>query len=438
MEKYLITLTGRVDGSSRFGKNNRYGFFPAFAVAWRAAEEDFIKDLNVFSNLKMRLSYGSSGNDRIPLYGYISTLEPTLYYFNNAFPGAGFAPTVPGNNDLGWETTYQFDIGLDLGFFENRISVTTDYYIKKTVDMLYNFSLPWTSGYDSYTKNIGSLRNTGFEFAINTVNFVNAFTWNTSFNFSVNKNEILDLNGKDLFINNDTYKLKIGNWSIIREGEEMGSFYGLVADGIWQSDEADQASVYNAKPGDFKYVDLNQDGKINAGDHKIIGHALPDFTWGLINDFSFKNFSLNIFIQGVHGGEILNSNRFELESGNGLSNASIDMLDRWTPENPGNTYPRANRDADYLHMSTRYLENGSYVRLKVITLSYNLPDNALNFLKMKDARIYVTATNLYTFTKYTGFDPEVGHFGNDNTRLGYDYGAYPAVKTYTFGLIINI
>ncbi|MCF8229449.1 MAG: TonB-dependent receptor [Bacteroidales bacterium] len=437
-EKYLLTLTGRVDGSSRFGKNKRYGFFPAAAIAWRASEEDFIRKLNVFSNLKFRLSYGASGNDRIPLYGYISTLAPTLYYFNNSFPGAGFAPDVPGNDNLGWETTRQFDLGLDIGFFRGRISITTDYYIKTTEDMLYNFSLPWTSGYDSFIKNIGSMRNKGFEFALNTTNFVGEFRWNTSFNFSTNKNEILDLKGRDLYINNDTYKLKIGDWSVIREGEEMGSFYGLVSDGIWQMDEVEEAAMYGAEPGDFKYVDLNNDGIINDQDKKIIGHALPDFTWGLSNDFSFKNFSLNIFIQGVHGNQILNSNRFELESGNGLSNASVDMLNRWTPENPSNEYPRANRDADYLHMSDRYLEDGSYIRLKTITLGYTLPDKALNFLKIQRARVYFTATNLLTITDYTGFDPEVGHFGKDNTRMGYDYGAYPAVKTYTFGIILNI
>ncbi|MDZ7742192.1 MAG: TonB-dependent receptor [Bacteroidota bacterium] len=437
-EKYLLTLTGRVDGSSRFGKNKRYGFFPAAALAWRASEENFIENLNLFSNLKLRLSYGLSGNDRIPPFGYISTLESTLYYFNNGFPGSGFAPRVPGNNDLGWETTRQFDLGLDMGFFKGRISLTADYYIKTTVDMLYYFSLPWTSGYDSFIKNIGSVRNSGIEMALNTTNFVGAFKWNTSFNFSVNSNEILDLNGRDLYVNNDTYKLKIGDWSVIREGEEMGSFYGLVSDGIWQLDEADEAAVYNAGPGDFKYLDLNHDGLINDEDKKIIGHALPDFTWGLNNDFSFKNFSLSIFIQGVHGNQILNSNRFELESGNGLSNASLDMLNRWTPDNPSNTYPRANRDADYLHMSDRYLEDGSYIRLKSLTLGYNLPDKTLNFLKIQSAKVYFTGTNLITITDYTGFDPEVGHFGKDNTRMGYDYGSYPSVKTYTFGIILNI
>jgi TonB-dependent starch-binding outer membrane protein SusC len=436
-EKYLFTLTGRVDGSSKFGSNNRYGFFPAAAFAWRASEEDFIDDLNVFSNLKLRLSYGATGNDRIPDFHYISTLGAISYYFNSGNPAPGYAPIRPGNNDLKWETTYQFDAGLDIGFLKNRISITTDFYHKKTVEMLYDYSLPWTSGYGSYIKNIGDMKNTGFEFAVNSANMVDDFKWNTNFNFSINKNEILDLKGQDLYIDNDTYKLKIGNWAVVREGEELGSFYGLQADGIWQSNEVDQAAVYDKEPGDFKYIDQNKDGIINDEDCLIIGHALPDFSWGLTNDFSYKDFSLSIFVQGVHGNEILNSNRFELESGNGLTNASIDMLDRWTVDNPSNEYARANGNADYLHMSDRYLEDGSYVRLKAVTLAYNLPPKVINFMKLESAKVYFTATNLITITNYTGFDPEVGHFGSSNFRIGYDYGSYPSVKTFTFGLVIN-
>jgi hypothetical protein len=266
---------------------------------------------------------------------------------------------------------------------------------------------------------------------------VNVFKWNTDFNISFNENRILDLGGKSLYVSNDTYKLKIGNWAVIQEGEQMGSFYGLEADGIWQLDEEEEAAIYGDKPGDFKYIDQNKDGVIDASDRKIIGHALPKFFWGMNNTFSFANLSLDIFIQGQHGNQILNSNRFELESGNGLSNASVNMLDRWTPDNPSNVYPRANRNADYLHMSDRYLEDGSYVRIKVITLSYNLPARWMSAIKIDNARIYLTGENLFTFTKYTGFDPEVNRFGFDNTRMGYDYGGYPSAKTYIIGLNIN-
>lgn len=436
-EKYLFTLTGRIDGSSRFGKNNRYAYFPSAAVAWRMIQENFIKNLNVFSDLKLRVSYGKSGNERFADYAYISTLNGTNYYFNGGSPASGFAPNIPGNDNLMWESTSQFDVGLDMGFFDSRIALTTDYYYKKTNQVFFTSELPLTTGYSSYTENIGSMKNSGVELTIRTANLVNKLKWTTDFNISFNSNRILDLNGKALYINNDTYKLKIGSWSVIQEGEQMGSFYGLESDGIWQLDQAAEAAIYGNEPGDFKYIDQNNDGVIDANDRKIIGHALPKFFWGLNNSFSYGNFSLDVFVQGQHGNQILNSNRFELESGNGLSNASVDMLDRWTPENPSNEYARANRNADYLKMSDRYLEDGSYVRIKSITLTYNLPENWMKTIRIDNARFYVTGENLFTFTKYTGFDPEVSRYGSDNTRVGYDYGGYPSAKSYILGVILN-
>ncbi|MBK7031315.1 MAG: TonB-dependent receptor [Bacteroidales bacterium] len=436
-DRYLFTLTGRIDGSSRFGANNRFATFPSAAFAWRASEEDFLKTSKLISNLKLRMSYGISGNDRIANYAFIRTISSSIYYFNNSVPASGFAPENPGNDNLKWETTRQADFGVDVSFLKDRISFTADYYQKYTYDLLYYANLPWVTGYTSYLKNIGELRNRGVELAVSTVNTVQSFKWNTSANISFNRNRIMHLNGADLFVNNDTYKLKIGNWAVIREGEEMGSFFGLTSDGIWQSDEAEEAAIYGNEPGDFKYVDQNNDGKINTEDCNIIGHALPDFTWGLTNNFSYGAFTLDIFIQGSQGNQLLNSNRFELESGNGLSNASVKLLDRWTPENPSDEFPRANRNAAYLKMSDRYLEDGSYIRVKTITLAYDLPKRALDYLHMDKLRLYITGQNLLTFTKYTGFDPEVSSFGMDNTRLGYDFGSYPSVRTLIFGASIN-
>ena len=436
-ETYLFTVTCRVDGSSKFGPNNRYATFPSAAVAWRASQERFLRDVKWLSNLKVRMSYGLSGNDRIANYAYIRTMASSIYYFNNSFPGSGFAPDNPGNNNLKWETTAQFDAGFDVGVFNGRITATFDFYRKNTSDLLYYANLPYTTGYSAYLANIGSLRNNGVELALNTENFTGAFKWNSGINLSFNRNLVTDLDGGELFINNDTYKLKIGNWAVIREGEPMGSFYGLISDGIWQTSEAATAAIYGASPGDFKYVDLNHDGKINTEDCTIIGHALPDFTWGFTNTFSYKNFTLDIFLQGSQGNQILNSNRFELESGNGLSNASVALVNRWTPENPSNIYPRANRNADYLHMSDRYLEDGSYLRVKTVTLSYDLPAKALSALRITRLRVYVTGQNMFTITNYSGFDPEVSSFGTDNTRLGYDFGSYPSVKTYIVGASIT-
>jgi len=282
------------------------------------------------------------------------------------------------------------------------------------------------------------MMNRGFEFTLNTVNITAPFNWNSDFSISFNKSRVTDLNNNDdTYIGDDTYKLKIGYWSIITVGEEIGSFYGLISDGIWQLDEAEEAAVYGAKPGDFKYVDLDENKKIDAGDRTIIGHAQPDFFWSFNNIFSYKGFEMNIYLQGVHGNDILNSNRFELESGNGLSNASVNMIDRWTPENPSNIYPRANRNASYLHMSDRYLEDGSYVRLQLVTLAYDLPQNLLKKIRLKGAKLYVSGKNLLTFTKYSGFDPEVGRFGNSNIRQGYDLGSYPTAKTYLIGLSLD-
>jgi TonB-linked SusC/RagA family outer membrane protein len=437
-DKYLLTLTHRIDGSSKFGPDNRYAQFPSLALAWRITQEPFMQGLPFFYNLKLRASLGTSGNSAIPNYLFIPTMVTTAYYFNNAGPAPGYAPSTAGNNNLKWETTRQLDVGLDAAVLNGRISLVTDYYRKFTYDMLYYADVPYTSGFSSAMINVGSMVNKGFELTLNTVNLAGALTWNTDFSISFNKSTVTDLNNNEAtYISDDTYKLKIGYWAVIREGEELGSFYGLISDGIWQLDQVDEAAVYGAKPGDFKYRDLNDDNQINADDRTVIGHAQPTFFWSFNNTLSYKNFELSIYFQGIQGNDILNSNRFELESGNGLSNASVDMLNRWTPENPSNTYPRANRNAEYLRMSDRYLEDGSYARLQLLTLAYNLPGKVAGRVKMKGVRIYVSGKNLLTITSYTGFDPEVGRFGTSNIRQGYDLGGYPTARTWLAGIALE-
>lgn len=435
-EKYLFTLTGRADGSSAFGPNNRFAFFPSLAFAWRVSEEDFFKKSIPSAYVKMRASIGRSGNDKIGDYQYIPKLSSTIYYFNNAHPAPGYALGNIGNEVLMWETTNQADLGIDLGFFGNRLMISSDLYYKRTVDMLYEADLPYTSGFSKTLLNIGKMENKGIEFTINGQPIRGEFNWSSDLNISFNKNKVLDLNeNEDLPITNDEYKLKIGTWAIVREGEEMGSFYGYLSDGIWQLGEEEEAAIYGAEPGDFKYIDKNNDGILDTRDQQIIGHAQPDFIFSFNNTLSYKGIELSLFFQGQFGNQILNSNRFELESGNGLSNASSDLLSRWSPENPSNTYPRANRDADYLRSSDRYLEDGSYLRLKAISLAYFIPVKKSNVIQ--NAKIYVTAKNLFTLTNYSGFDPEVGRFGQDNKRQGYDYGGYPSAKTYLVGLSIG-
>jgi len=437
-DRYLATLTYRIDGSSKFGPNNKFGHFPSLALAWRISSESFMDNVPSIYSMKLRASVGTSGNDAIPNYLYIPTMTTSVYYFNNTGPSTGYSQGVIANDDLKWETTRQLDIGLDVAFFQGRISMVSDYYNKFTYDMLYFAEVPYTSGFTNALINVGSMVNRGFEFTLNTVNVTGALNWNTDFSISFNKSEVTDLNNNsDTYISDDQYKLKIGYWSVIRVGEEIGSFYGRVSDGIWQLDEAEEAAVYGVQPGDPKYVDLNNDQQINGDDRTIIGHAQPDFFWSINNTLSFKGLELSFYFQGVHGNDILNSNRFELESGNGLSNSSVGMLDRWTPENPSKIYPRANRSADYLHMSDRYLEDGSYVRLQLVTLGYDLPKGFLQKIRLKGARIYVSGKNLLTFTSYSGFDPEVGRFGSSNIRQGYDLGGYPAARTYLVGLNIE-
>ncbi len=436
--KYLLTVSHRIDGSSKFGPNNRFGHFPSMAVAWRISSEPFLENVSAIYNMKLRTSLGLSGNDAIPNNLFIPTMESTTYYFNNATSATGYTQSTVGNDNLRWETTRQLDIGLDLALFKGRVNMVADYYSKLTYDMLYFAEVPYTSGFNTAMINVGSMVNNGFEFTLNTVNIEGPFTWNSDFSITFNQNEVVDLNNNDAtYISDDQYKLKIGYWSIIAENEELGSFYGRVSDGIWQLDEAGEAAVYGAQPGDFKYKDLNNDQKIDSDDRKIIGHAQPDFFWSFNNTLSYKGLELSIYIQGVQGNDILNSNRFELESGNGLSNASIHMLDRWTPQNPSDKYPRANRNADYLHMSDRYLEDGSYTRLQLVSLAYDLPEKWVGAIGMSGVRVYVSGKNLLTFTGYSGFDPEVGRFGTSNIRQGYDLGGYPSARTYLLGVNID-
>ena len=436
--KYLVSASHRIDGSSKFGPNRKFGHFPSLALAWRISSEPFMENIAPIYNMKLRASLGVSGNDAIPNFLYIPTMSSTIYYFNNTNAATGYTQERVGNDDLRWETTRQLDVGLDLALVRGRISLVTDYYNKLTYDMLYFAEVPYTSGFSTAMINVGTMVSNGLEFTLNTVNVEGALTWNTDFSISFNESEVVDLNNNDAtYISDDTYKLKIGYWSIIAEGEELGSFYGRVSDGIWQLDEQEEAAQYGARPGDFKYRDLNNDGRIDSEDRTIIGSAQPDFFWSLNNTFSYKGLELSVYVQGVQGNDILNSNRFELESGNGLSNASTVMLDRWTPENPSDKYPRANRNADYLHMSDRYLEDGSYTRLQLVSLAYSLPAGLVRRTGLDNIRVYVSGKNLLTFTGYTGFDPEVGRFGTSNIRQGYDLGGYPSARTYLIGLNLD-
>ncbi|RAJ97471.1 TonB-linked SusC/RagA family outer membrane protein [Larkinella arboricola] len=439
-ERYLLTASFRADGSSRFGSNKRYGYFPSAALAWRISEESFMKDVRVLSDLKVRATYGMTGNqDGIGNYPAYSLLGTQNYVFGGTV-STGLGPNQIANPDLSWETTTQADIGVDVGFLNDRITLTADAYLKRTRDLLLNVTIPSTSGYSSAIKNLGKVQNKGIELSVSSRNIDGAFRWNTDINFALNRNKVLDIGGvSQIFAGSVANIGQNINSGIIRVGEPLGSFYGYVTNGLYQTtDELAALSDPQArKPGDRRYLDLNGDKKIDDNDRAIIGRAQPKFIGGISNTFAYKGFELTAFFQGVYGNDILNANRFELEYLNGTTNQDRDMLNRWTPTNTNTDIPRASTVRPANRISTRQIEDGSYLRLKNLQLAYNLPNPVLQSLKIQSVRLYVTAQNFLTWTSYSGFDPEVNRFGQDSRSQGFDYASYPAAKTLLFGLNVG-
>ncbi len=441
MEKYLVTFTMRADGSSKFGENNKWGYFPSGAIAWRAIDEDFMKSLTFVSDFKLRASLGVSGNQEIDSYQSIAR-----YTSNGATIGGvrvvGVSPNNIPNPNLSWESTSSFDIGLDLAFFKNRITFTADYYSKHTKDLLLNVSVPRTTGYGSNLINAGGVDNKGFELALNTENFTGEmFQWTTNLNFSMNRNKVTDLAGeKERFIGDASTSLfpsGTGGTNILRVGESIGSFYGYRFAGIWQTQaEIDASGIKGVLPGDPRYNDLNNDKVIDAKDREIIGHAQPDFIYGITNNFTYGRLNLNIFIQGVQGDDVLNLNRYELESGDYTTNKLVSVNDRWTGPGTSNTIPKANSTLRRrTGITSDVVENGSFLRLKTISLAYTIPLSKALGKTIKSASIYISGTNLLTFTRYSGYDPEVNSFDlSNNSSPNTDYNAYPTMKTYTAGV----
>ncbi|GAB3915605.1 SusC/RagA family TonB-linked outer membrane protein [Larkinella terrae] len=437
--KYLLTATVRADGSSRFGASNKWAVFPSASVAWRLSEEDFLKGNRVVNDLKLRVSYGLSGNQEITQYQSLATLGTQNANFNNTVV-IGIGPSRVANPDLRWETTAQADVGIDVGLLSNRITLTADYYNKKTTDLLLSVPLPYVSGYASALQNLGSIRNQGFELGINSTNVNGAFKWTTAFNIAANRNKVLNLGDQTEFASGDASgHLQLPNSGLVRVGEQIGLFYGYQSSGIFQTQaEVDGSAQKTAKPGDRRYVDQNGDGAINASDRVILGYAQPKFFGGLTNTFSYKGVELSIFMQGTSGNSIFNINRFEQESLTGVSNQSAETLNRWTPTNPSNTIPRANAVGNAYVLSSRQIEDGSYLRVKNINLSYTLPSALVSKAKLYNVKVYVSAQNWITFTNYSGFDPEVNRFGQSTLSQGSDYGSYPGNKMILAGLNIGL
>jgi TonB-linked SusC/RagA family outer membrane protein len=434
--RYLLTASVRRDGSSRFGANNRFAVFPSAALAWKVTEEEFMKNAPSISNLKIRASYGVVGNQEIGAYSAYSALSPGSYTFNNILV-TGLYPSRIGSSDLKWETTRQINAGIDLGLFSNRIGLTVDYYVKHTYDLLFNQPLPQSSGFDTGLQNIGELQNKGVEFLLNTKNTVGEFKWSTDFNISFNRNKVVSLGGP-LITPGDAGSgfLAIPAFTQLMVGEPVGTFYGFVRDGIFQNQaEVDASAQKTDRPGYIRYKDLDGNGTIDANDRTIIGNAQPDFIYGLTNNFSWKNFDLSIFIQGSQGNDVLNAQRKNLDRFTAEGNASTLSLDYWSPTNPTASQPSLNNPN--IRYDSRYVEDGSYVRLKNLTFGYTFPRTLLSRIKLSSARLYFSGQNLITLTNYTGYDPEVSRFRQSNTSPGVDAGSYPVSRAYTLGLNVS-
>ena len=473
--RYLITATVRRDGSSKFGPKNKWGTFPSVAVAWRIVQEKFLQDVNWLSNLKLRLGYGKVGNSNINTYLYGSTLQTILTPM-----GSAYIPSNLSNPNLKWEASEQYNVGLDFAAFNNRLDITIDGYLKQTDDLLMQTFVPAHIGSNSWGEintpyaNIGKTRNTGIDVQINARPVITRnFSWTSALSLSHNKNKIVALNddSQRIYGNVDWYA-PFQTVTMFAVGQPMGVFYGYETEGLFQN-EADIVGhatqtggstpyankidkVSGAWIGDLKFVDQNGDGVIDDADQKIIGDPNPDLTFGFTNTFSYKNFELNVGLTGQIGGDVLNWSRYRIE---GLSsiwdNQAVSVLNRAQSEkiDPAggdeisnlqlakghNGIPRfSNLDSNgNQRMSDRWIEDGSYLRIQNISLTYNLPEKWAKKAFMQSARVYFNVQNVYTFTKYSGYDPEIGAYNQSSLLQNIDRGRYPTPRTYTIGLNLS-
>lgn len=458
--KYMFNFAIRSDGSSKFAPGNKWGVFPSGGFAWKLGDEKFMEKLLFLSEAKIRLTYGVTGNNRVSDFPYLSTFGLPInaaYSFNNGTPVNGVSLISLGSPDLTWETTEQFNAGLDVGFFHDRLSLSIDAYRKTTRDLLLYANLPYTTGFEAGYKNIGKMRNEGLEFTLNTINVENKnFKWTSSFNISFNKNKVLGLtDNQESLLNAVAWDANFGNpLYLARIGQPVAQFYGFIWDGVYQYDDFDagpDGKYYlknnvptngnvraNIKPGDIKYKDINGDLVVNNNDLTVIGRALPIHEGGLSNNFTYKGFSLNVFFQWTYGNKIFNANRLVFE-GNGRGALNLNQFESykgyWTPTNPSNTLHRPNGHGPLVY-STRTLEDGSFLRLKTVSLAYNAPAFILNALRVKGLRVSVSAQNLWTITGYSGRDPEVST-RNSTLTPGFDYSGYPIVRSMVAGITVD-
>ncbi|MEM9917255.1 MAG: TonB-dependent receptor [Bacteroidota bacterium] len=471
-EKYLLTVTTRYDGSSKFAEGNKWGLFPSAAFAWRLGEEGFIKDIEAVSSAKLRASYGQSGNEQIPTDQSISSYDFSTYNFQNEGPQSGVALNRLDNPDLTWETTTQIDLGFELGLFNDRVYLNFDAYKKNTKDLLLAVPVPFTTGFATSFQNLGEVENRGIELSLTTQNMSRRkFSWSTTFNISYNRNEVLNLGEAEEFTVSSIGEHR--NDYIVRVGESLGSYYGFVFDGIYtyqdfvEFDGLDQAQsealmaefdrsqeiwftpkegipakagVTKFRPGMIKLKDVNGDGVVDPEDRTILGNSQPDHYGSLNNNFSYGPIDLSVFLTWSYGNEVYNNNlKRGMATAIPFFNKYGMIRDRWTPQNPDTDVWAIWGAGDSGlgdDLQSYYIEDGSHLRIANITLGYSFPKALLNRIRLGSARIYASVDNLHVFTNYRGFDPDVS-VGNNQLTSGLDWDAYPRMRTYRVGINVG-
>jgi TonB-linked SusC/RagA family outer membrane protein len=436
LDRYLLTASFRADGSSRFGPNNRFGYFPSLALAWKLHEESFLNNIDYINELKLRASYGVIGNQSIANYLYITTFSGGVDAIFGGARDNSLAPTRVANPDLKWEAAKQADIGIDFALFNRRLTGSIEYYDRRTSDLLLDLPLPLSTGFGVKTQNVGSMKNTGIDVTLagDVIRNDKGFNWNMGVVFSTIKNQVVSLGPLSQIITGGAGF--ISNASIIKPGESLGSYYGYEVLGVWQTGDDYSTAPAGVKAGDLKFKDVNTDKTINANDRTILGKSIPDHTFGITNTFEYKRLSLSVFIEGAQGASIIN-------------NAAIDSyfpvsfrrnklaelyLNRWTPDNPTNKYPSFVNPTSQGQqtINSRTVEDASYLRMQSVRLGYNF---RLSNKVVRSLQAYVTGNNLFTITNYSGIDPTVNAIGDDILKI--DYSSYPMTRTFMIGVNVQ-
>jgi TonB-linked SusC/RagA family outer membrane protein len=436
LDRYLLTASFRADGSSRFGPNNRFGYFPSVAVAWKLQEEDFLHDIDYIDELKLRASYGVIGSQSIANYLYISTFSGGTDAIFGGVRDNSLVPSRIANPDLKWEAAKQADIGVDFALFNRRLTGSVEYYDRRTSDLLLDLPVPLSTGFGVKTQNIGSMRNTGIDVALagDIVRSNKGFNWNMGVVFSTIKNRVISLGPLEQIITGGAGF--IANASIIKPGESLGSYYGYEVLGVWQTGDDFSTAPAGVKAGDLKFKDVTSDKVINASDRTILGKSIPDFTYGITNTFEYKQLTLSVFIEGSQGASIINNTMVDsyFPVSFRRNRLAKPYLNRWTPDNPTNDYPSFVNPTSQGQqtINSKTVEDASYLRMQSVRLGYNFK---INTKVVKSLQAYITGNNLFTITKYSGIDPAVNSIGDDILKI--DYSSYPMTRTFLIGVNVQ-